>query len=66
MTGHLFQTGYTVWVGRGTDPAAKGEKMAGYTAWDHFVDGLSAFVLCFGFYTMYCVAAGIDLILVGM
>ena len=55
-----------MWVGRGTDPAAKGEKMAGYTAWDHFVDGLSAFVLCFGFYTMYCVAAGIDLILVGM
>lgn len=66
MTGHLFQTGYTVWVGRGTDPAATGERMTLYTTWDRVVDGVSAIVLCFGFYTMYCVAAGIDLILVGI
>jgi len=65
VTGQLFQTGYVVCVGRGTDPAATGERMTLYTTWDRIVDGVSAIVLFTGFYVYYCVSAHLDLILAG-
>lgn len=65
MTGQLLQTGYIVWVGRGTDPAATGERMTLYTTWDRIVDGVSAIVLFTSFYVFYCAGAYLDLILVG-